>query len=81
MRKLLTAILLLIVVCVQGQETETEQQGFLARLLEKYNEVDTNYVDPPHYNFSAMLSTVYTYDIYQIKSNIIIFEDKSVITL
>ena len=69
LRKLLTAILLLIVVCVQGQEAEPEQQGFLARLLEKYNEVDTNYVDPPHYNFSAMLSTVYTYDIYKLKSN------------
>lgn len=73
MRNLLIVILFLsFCTCIQAQETnETEEEniGFIGRLIEKYNEIDSAYVEPPHYNFSTQITMTYTYDIYQLKSS------------
>ncbi|MBO5185945.1 MAG: DUF4421 domain-containing protein [Prevotella sp.] len=31
--------------------------------------IDTNYIEPQHYNFTVMLQATYNYDLYQIRSN------------
>ena len=73
MRTYLTIILLSFVIArAHAQEPRNEEKeniGFIGRLIEKYNEIDSNYVEPPHYNFSTQLTMTYTYDIYQLKSS------------
>lgn len=73
MRNLLIVLFLISsCVCIQAQEpaeSEKENIGFIGRLIEKYNEIDSAYVEPPHYNFSTQLTMTYTYDIYQLKSS------------
>jgi hypothetical protein len=71
MRKVLLIILLLSALGVNAQDSlsvETPKKGWLARLLDSFSEIDTNYVEPQHYNWALMLQSINTYDYYRIST-------------
>lgn len=52
----------------------TEKSGFFKRLgnslynvVKSFNDIDTAYIEPQHYNYTVMLQNTTTYDVYRIK--------------
>ncbi len=43
--------------------------GKIRKVVRGFSAIDTAYIEPQHYNFTAMLQATYTYDIYKIRSN------------
>lgn len=41
----------------------------LRRIIREFSAIDENYIEPQHYNFTAMVQSTYTYDIYRLSSN------------
>ena len=74
MRAALTIFLLTIVLNISASDTLTtaetpaKEEGWLKRTLRKFTEIDTNYVEPQHYNWALMLQGTYNYDIYRLSS-------------
>lgn len=80
MKNILLTILLTIVCCVaHAADADTIQHrsgGGLLRSVGKvftgifkgFNDVDTNYIEPQQYNFTAMLQNTNTYESYRIES-------------
>lgn len=54
-----------------------KKENWLQRTLRNFTEIDENYVEPQHYNWSAMLQATYNYDIYKLASD---GEDKQKLT-
>jgi len=48
---------------------EQPRRGWLARLVDSFSEVDTNYVEPNHYNWSAMLQGAYDFEFYRLRTS------------
>jgi len=75
MRRLLLTLCILVSLGLRAQENTTpadsvgDSQGWLEKLVKGFSKVDENYVEPQHYNFSAMVQLTHTYDIYQLKSS------------
>lgn len=44
-----------------------KKMGALKRLIRGFSEIDTNYIEPQHYNYTVMLQATSTYDIYSLK--------------
>lgn len=71
MRKVLLLLLLLSSLGIHADDSlsvETPKQGWLSRLIDSFSEVDTNYVEPQHYNWALMLQSVNTYDYYRLST-------------
>lgn len=71
MRKVLLIILLQVGLGVKAQDSlsmETPKKGWFSRLIDSFSEIDTNYVEPQHYNWALMLQSINTYDYYRISS-------------
>ena len=71
MRRFLTISLLLISLGVAASDTlsvEKPKQGWFSRLIDSFSEVDTNYVEPQHYNWALMLQSINTYDYYKLST-------------
>ncbi len=55
-----------------ADSSETEQTGkkmsWLRRTIRGFSYIDTNYVEPQHYNWSVMLQTTYNYDFYRLST-------------
>ena len=47
---------------------ETPKKGWLARVIDSFSEIDTNYVEPQHYNWALMLQSINTYDYYRLST-------------
>ena len=47
---------------------EKPKQGWFSRLIESFSEIDTNYVEPQHYNWALMLQSINTYDYYKLSA-------------
>ena len=45
-----------------------KKEGWLKRTLRGFSYVDTNYVEPQHYNWSVMMQGTYNYDIYRLST-------------
>lgn len=72
MRKFLTILLLTITfetVASDSLSVEKPKQGWLARLIDSFSTVDTNYVEPQHYNWALMLQSINTYDYYRLSTS------------
>ena len=41
----------------------------MKRIVNRFDWIDTTYIEPQHYNFTVMLQTTHTYDIYTLRSN------------
>ena len=72
MRKVLLTILAVVALQVVAQDTlQVEEQpekkmGWLRRVIRGFSEIDENYVEPQHYNWSVMLQATHTYDYYRL---------------
>lgn len=52
-----------------GEMPSRSAGNFLAKLLSCFNEVDTAYIEPQHYNYTVMLQNTNTYEGYTFKSS------------
>lgn len=43
--------------------------SWLRRTIRGFSKIDTTYIEPQHYEFSAMLQMTHAYDVYQLKSS------------
>lgn len=71
MRRLLLTILAVVALQVVAQDTlQTEQperkMSWLRRVIRGFSDIDENYVEPQHYNWSVMLQATHTYDYYRL---------------
>lgn len=74
MRRGVTILLLLLFICLGVKATdslsvEKPRQGWFSRLIDSFSEVDTNYVEPQHYNWALMLQSINTYDYYRLSTS------------
>lgn len=76
-RTAVATLLLLSCACqAYGQDSlsvKPERRGFLKRLghgmyefVKDFSRVDTNYVEPQHYNYTVMLQNTNTYEVYRL---------------
>ena len=71
MRKYLLLLMLLMNLTVFATDSltvEKPKQGWFSRLIDSFSEVDTNYVEPQHYNWALMLQSINTYDYYKLSA-------------
>lgn len=71
MRKLLSVILLLLILSAHATDSlnvETPKKSWLSRVIDSFSEIDTNYVEPQHYNWALMLQSINTYDYYRVST-------------
>ena len=54
---------------VQAVQPEGKELGWLRRTIRGFSYIDTNYVEPQHYNWSAMVQGTYNYDYYRLSAN------------
>lgn len=71
MRIVVTIVMLMTSMAVLASDTLTVQApehkvGWLKRTLRQFSEIDTNYVEPQHYNWAMMLQSINTYDYYRL---------------
>lgn len=66
-RWFLFAWLLHLVVALQA--AEQGEMSWLRRTIRGFSAIDTNYVEPQHYNFTVMLQGTYTYDLYRLSTS------------
>lgn len=45
------------------------EMGWVKRMVRGFSAIDTNYIEPQHYNFTLMLQSTFNYDIYRLRSN------------
>lgn len=49
-------------------ETPKKQLSWLRRTIRGFSYIDTNYVEPQHYNWAAMVQATHTYDYYRLST-------------
>ena len=72
MRKLLLILLTVTTLTVQAADTlraGQPERSWMARLIDSFSEVDTNYVEPQHYNWSLMLQGAYDFEFYRLRTS------------
>lgn len=50
-----------------GQKVQKKELSKLRKIIRGFSAIDTNYIEPQHYNYTVMLQATSTYDIYSIK--------------
>ena len=76
MRKLWLVILLIVVLPIQAfeqdsaqvEQPEKHELSWLRRTIRGFSYIDTNYVEPQHYNWSVMFQGTYNYYYYRLSS-------------
>ena len=70
MRKYVLMMLLLmaclVVHAADSLTVEQPKKSWLKRAVENFTDIDTNYVEPQHYNWSLMMQSINTYDYYRL---------------
>lgn len=51
------------------QERPEKKMSWLRRTIRGFSYIDTNYVEPQHYNWSVMLQATHTYDYYRLSTS------------
>ena len=56
-------------VCSFGQDSVPQKKFFqrIYEVVKKFSQVDTSYIEPQHYNFTAMLQNTNTYEVYSFE--------------
>ena len=73
MRRLLLVILCMVSLGLQAQDSisaiqQPQKKSWLRRVVEGFTYIDTNYVEPQHYDWSVMVQGIYNYDYYRLSS-------------
>lgn len=66
---LLLAVNFTFSVFAHEKDMQKHKIGCVKRVIRSFSAVDTNYVEPQHYNFTIMLQSTFNYDIYHIRSS------------
>lgn len=63
-------MLCLCQLCVWGEEGDTvkTRKNVFARFFREFNNIDTNYIEPQHYNYTVMLQNTNTYELYSLSA-------------
>lgn len=78
MRILLLACIFLLPTCrtvaqASADSTHEERRSFFSKVaapfVDFFSEVDTDYIEPNHYNFQAMMQNRYSYEVYRLSDN------------
>lgn len=66
----LTLAAMVAPVAARGQDGggDGERVGLLRRILRGFSDVDTNYIEPQHYNFTVMAQSTFNYDMFRLES-------------
>lgn len=56
-------------VVMAEPDGEKRELSKLRKTIRGLSAIDTNYIEPQHYNYTVMLQTTYNYDLYQIMSS------------
>lgn len=74
-KTLLIILILPLNICVAGNDSLSCKKPFFKRIVngmyqfvKEFSSVDTNYVEPQHYNYTLMLQNTNTYEMYRISS-------------
>ena len=68
-------ILAILVMCVFAIGTFAQdgsgkkELSTVKKVVRGFSKIDTNYIEPQHYNFTVMLQSTSTYDIYRLRSS------------
>ena len=78
MRKVLTMVMLMASLSLAANDLmlsdtltasePVQKESWLKRTLRKFTDIDTNYVEPQHYNWALMVQGTYNYDIYRLST-------------
>lgn len=72
MRKVVLVLMMMISVGGMAADSlvveQPKKESWLKRVVNKFSEVDTNYVEPQHYNWAFMLQSVNTFDYYRLST-------------
>ena len=78
MRKVLTIVMLMTSLSLMANDSiwsdtlavseAPKSENWLKRMLRRFSEIDTNYVEPQHYNWALMMQGTYNYDIYRLST-------------
>lgn len=61
--------LLMVLLPIMAVSKNNVEIGGLRRTVRGFSAIDTNYIEPQHYNWSMMLQGTYTYEIYRLRSD------------
>ena len=70
-----STILAILVMCVFAVGTFAQdgsgkkELSTVKKVVRGFSKIDTNYIEPQHYNFTVMLQSTSTYDIYRLRSS------------
>ena len=67
-------VLLLAAFCVSALAEQRDSIGRstlgpIRKTVRGFSAIDTNYIEPQHYNYALMVQTTYNYDMYWLRSN------------
>lgn len=54
----------------QKKKKRKKRMSFLRAFIRGFNDLDTNYIEPQHYNFTIMLENVNTYEMYRVSNRL-----------
>ena len=54
---------------IQQEEEKPKKMSWLRRTIRGFSNIDENYVEPQHYNWSVMLQATHTYDYYRLSTS------------
>jgi hypothetical protein len=53
---------------ISGKQDPPRKLSLIRRVIRGFDRLDSRYIEPQHYIFTAMLQATYTYDIYNVRS-------------
>lgn len=62
------AMVLVAIVLPLGSLARKKELSEVRRVVRGFSAIDTNYIEPQHYNFTVMLQSTFNYDMYRLKS-------------
>lgn len=68
MARLLFLLLLLTTIRFDVRGADKDELGVIRRTVRGFDYIDERYIEPQHYNFTAMAQAGYTYDYYTLRS-------------
>jgi hypothetical protein len=58
----------MITLAASAQESKGRELGTIRKTVRGFSKIDTNYIEPQHYEYTVMLQSTSTYDMYKLRS-------------
>ncbi len=69
LRHLAISLFLLLSSSLSAKTDGGGELSSFRKMVRGFSKIDTNYIEPQHYNFTVMMQATHTYDIYRITGN------------